>query len=207
MTPHIGDIVPLLLKELRCTEATNRQNAAFCVGVLTEGCGGAAMAPHYPKLLQALHPLFDATENDGVRDNALGCVGRMMLADGGAGAALLPLEPLLPVFLGALPLKEDLKEASPVYGALCLMMAGDQAHRLAARAGQIMAAFGAAAVQKPSLPREVVTQIATTLATLTQKYPEPMGQLLALLSDEQRAVLEAAAATSTSATTTMSAAL
>ncbi|GLI66665.1 hypothetical protein VaNZ11_010595 [Volvox africanus] len=201
LTPHLGDITPLLLKELRCTEPTNRQNAAFCVGVLAESCGGAAMAPYYPKLLQALHPLFDAAENDGVRDNALGCVGRMMLADGGAGAALLPLESLLPVFLGALPLREDLKEAQPVYGALCLMMSGDQAHRLASRAGQIMGAFGAAAVQRPALPQGVVAQIAATLAALTQQYPEPMGQLLALLSDEQRAALEAAAAAAAAAAT------
>jgi hypothetical protein len=52
MTPHLGDLVPVLLRELRCSEPVNRQNAAFCAGVLAEGCGGAAMAPHYPKLLQ-----------------------------------------------------------------------------------------------------------------------------------------------------------
>lgn len=73
---------------------------------------------------QALHPLFAGTENAGVRDNALGCVARMMAADGGAGAAGLPLEAVLPVFVSGLPLREDLKEAPPVYGALCGLLTG-----------------------------------------------------------------------------------
>ncbi|GLC39350.1 hypothetical protein PLESTB_000894500 [Pleodorina starrii] len=195
LTPHLGDLLPLLLRELRCSEPINRQNAAFCVGVLAEGCGGAAMAPHFPKLLQALHPLFAATEPDGVRDNALGCVGRMMSADGGGGAALLPLEAVLPVFLGALPLREDLKEAPAVYGALCGLITGDQAQRVAAMVPQVVAAFGAAAVQQPPLPAAVVVQVARTLAALTQQYPGPMGPLVAALPAEQRAALEAAAAT------------
>lgn len=100
--------------------------------------GAPSPRPHTHTTLtppQALHPLFAATENDGVRDNALGCVARLLTAaadpaapppagPSAAAAGLLPLEAVLPVFLGALPLREDLSEAGAVYGALCALMTG-----------------------------------------------------------------------------------
>ncbi len=52
MSPHLPKLMPILVRELRCSEAINRQNAAFACGVLAAGCGGAAMAPFYPTLLQ-----------------------------------------------------------------------------------------------------------------------------------------------------------
>lgn len=39
MLPHLPRLVPLLLRELRAQDPVNRQNAAFAVGVLIEGCG------------------------------------------------------------------------------------------------------------------------------------------------------------------------
>jgi hypothetical protein len=69
---------------------------------------------HYPSLLAALYPLFSPDEEDGVRDNAAAAVARMILACPGT----IPLPQVLPVFLGALPLKEDLEEAGIVYGCL-----------------------------------------------------------------------------------------
>jgi hypothetical protein len=103
-----------------------------------------------PPPSQALHPLFAADEEAGVRDNALGAVGRLLTAPlqpslpppgpaasapeplgrpaSSAGCAgLLPLESVLPVFLGALPLRDDLKEAPAVYGALCGLLTGGRA--------------------------------------------------------------------------------
>lgn len=69
---------------------------------------------HYPSLLAALYPLFSPDEEDGVRDNAAAAVARMILACPGT----IPLPQVLPVFLGALPLKDDLEEAGIVYGCL-----------------------------------------------------------------------------------------
>ncbi|GFR46415.1 hypothetical protein Agub_g7997, partial [Astrephomene gubernaculifera] len=191
----VAGAMPGLLRELRSEEAINRQNAAFCVGVLAAGAGPGVMAPHLGKLLPALHPLFSPSEEPGVRDNALGCVGRLLSCGGGAGAGVLPLEAVLPVVLGALPLREDVKEAEPLYGALCGLMTGEHAQRIAPLVPQLVAAFGAAAVQQqPPLPPPVVGHMARTLAALTQQYPGPMGQLVAALPQEQRAALEAAAA-------------
>lgn len=58
-------------------------------------------SPYLPQVLSALHTLFRADEAAGARDNAVGAVGRIMLAVPQA----LPLAQVLPVFLGALPLQ------------------------------------------------------------------------------------------------------
>lgn len=76
------------------------------------------------------------------------------------------------------------------------MCAGDQAQRVAASVPQVVAAFGAAAVQQPPLPQAAVVKVAKTLAELTQRYPGPMGPLVAALPTEQRAALEVAAVAS-----------
>jgi hypothetical protein len=62
-----------------------------------------------PALLQALHPLFRPEEEPGARDNAAGAVGRMLLALGGA----LPVEQIVPVLVGALPLQVRARPSSP----------------------------------------------------------------------------------------------
>jgi len=57
----------------------------------------------------------------GTRDNAVGCVARMLLAS--TGAPLVPLEAVLPSYLRALPPKEDWEEAHVAYKALCHLLA------------------------------------------------------------------------------------
>jgi hypothetical protein len=57
--------------------------------------------PFLPQLLAGLHMLFRADEEAGARDNAVGAVGRIMLAVPTA----VPLGQVLPVYLGGLPLQ------------------------------------------------------------------------------------------------------
>lgn len=78
----------------------NRQNAAYCTGLLVQANPEQA-SPFLPQLLSGLHTFFRADEAAGARDNAAGAVGRIMLAVPQA----LPLGQVLPVFLGALPLQ------------------------------------------------------------------------------------------------------
>jgi hypothetical protein len=126
MAPHLERLMPLLVKEMRAQDPINRQNAAFAAGVLAEGCGAAPMAPYLPQLLQALHPLFGPKEAAGTRDNAAGCVGRLLLLAPPTAPAI-PIEAVLPVLLGALPPEEDFAEGAPVYKALCeMLLAGKQ---------------------------------------------------------------------------------
>ncbi len=185
MAPFVDKLMPHLLRELRAEDSTNRQNAAFCAGMLCD-VAGAAAAPFYPQLLQSLHPMFAPQEADGARDNAAGAVGRLL----GAAAEQLPLESIMPTFLGALPLKEDMEEAVPVYKALCSIVTGSAAQRVASLMPQVVQAFGAVAVQ-PEVPEHVKGFVAETVRTLVQQYPQHMEPLVRALPAEQQQALQA----------------
>lgn len=58
----------------------------------------------------------------GTRDNAVGCVARLLLASHPA-TPLVPLDAVLPSYLRALPPKEDWSEAHVAYRALCHLLA------------------------------------------------------------------------------------
>lgn len=81
-------------------DSINRQNSAYCSGLLVQASPEQAI-PFMPQLLTALHNLFRPDEAAGAQDNAVGAVGRIMTAVPQA----LPLDQVLPVLLGALPLK------------------------------------------------------------------------------------------------------
>lgn len=66
-------------------------------------------------MLRALYPLFSDSEPDNaVRDNAAGAVARMIMVQ----PQSVPLNQVLPVFLKALPLKEDREESMTVYNCI-----------------------------------------------------------------------------------------
>ncbi|KAL9271909.1 putative importin subunit beta-4 [Drosera capensis] len=112
---YIETLMPLVLKELASSEATNRRNAAFCVGELCKN-GGEATLRYYVDILRGLSPLFSESEPDNaVRDNAAGAVARMIMVHSEA----IPLNQVLPVFLKVLPLKEDQEESMAVYSCIC----------------------------------------------------------------------------------------
>ncbi|PIA47429.1 hypothetical protein AQUCO_01400235v1 [Aquilegia coerulea] len=76
---YVNNVMSLVLKELASSEATNRRNAAFCVGELCKN-GGEATLKYYGEILRGLHPLFGESEpDDAVRDNAAGAVARMIM--------------------------------------------------------------------------------------------------------------------------------
>ncbi|KAG5548763.1 hypothetical protein RHGRI_014200 [Rhododendron griersonianum] len=104
-------VMPLVLKELLSSVATNRRNAAFCVGELCKN-GGDSVLKYYGDVLRSLYPLFGDSEPDNaVRDNAAGAVARMIMVH----PESIPLNQVIPVFLKVLPLKEDREESAAVY--------------------------------------------------------------------------------------------
>jgi hypothetical protein len=160
MAPHLPHLIPVIVSELRSREAINRQNAAFAAGVIVEGCGGAAAAPWLPHLLPALHPLFtNPKESPGTRDNAVGCVARMVLAAAALDTAghtgglpegyPLPLEAVLPAMCAALPPQEDWAESGVAYRALCVVLP----HTILRLPQPVVAAVVAALAQGAVEPR------------------------------------------------------
>ncbi|CCI47572.1 unnamed protein product [Albugo candida] len=110
----VESLFPVLIQGLASDQADLKGNCAFCLGTLAE-ISGEKLTSAYQQMLQALHPLFTAERNDErVVDNAAAAVARMITTS----PTSVPLAPVLPVFLGALPLKSDFEENEAVYKCL-----------------------------------------------------------------------------------------
>uniref|UniRef100_A0A383W429 Importin N-terminal domain-containing protein n=1 Tax=Tetradesmus obliquus TaxID=3088 RepID=A0A383W429_TETOB len=181
----VEPLMTLMLRELQTEDDINRQNAAFCAGLLVEASPEKAAQQVMP-LLAALHNMFRPEEAAGARDNAVGAVGRI-LSSSPPGA--LPLGQVLPVLLGALPLKEDLSETTPAVAALCKLLLSDQLSEIQQFVPQIVQVFGQVAVQIAA-PTEAKVGVAQTLMNMQAKYHGQMAPLLAQLPQEQQAALQ-----------------
>lgn len=120
---YADSILPVLKSDLADRDGleTTRQNAAYCLGVLVEA-GGKGLVPRFLEFLQWLHPLCirgedeeDDEVNDGGADvdNAVAAVAKMIVVSPEA----IPLSPVLPVMLAALPMREDFGESTVVFKA------------------------------------------------------------------------------------------
>jgi len=118
VTPWTESLYTLFIKALGDKEAEVLSNAAFAVGLLVEH-SETDMSGQYLTLLGALRPLFNASPDApaaflNAKDNAAGAVGRLLVKNTSA----LPLDQVLPVFVNALPLKNDYLENRPAFRAI-----------------------------------------------------------------------------------------
>lgn len=118
ITPYTQQILGLLSKALQDPEAETRSNAAFAAGALIEW-SDLDLSAQYGPLMQVLSGYFqvnDETPKDALnaKDNAAGCVARMIVKSPTA----LPLDAVLPIFFGGLPLKSDTIENKPTFRAI-----------------------------------------------------------------------------------------
>ncbi|KAL9938395.1 hypothetical protein V8E36_003018 [Tilletia maclaganii] len=125
VTPFTGQILPILSRAITDEAAQVRQNAAFASGLLIE-YSNEDLSPHFPSLLTALQPNLAKSENDTeeiriARDNACGCLGRMILKR----PDQVPIDQALPILFNALPLQEDHAEWAPVLTALISLVQGN----------------------------------------------------------------------------------
>ncbi|KAK1594076.1 hypothetical protein QYE76_027184 [Lolium multiflorum] len=175
ISAYVDKIMPLALKELASSEATNRRNAAFCVGELCKN-GGAAALRYYPDILQGLHRLFADSEPDlAVRDNAAGAIARMIMVQ----PQSIPLNQVLPVFINALPLKEDHEESMAVYSCLCNLLLSSHPQILA-QVAEVIHVF-AQVVVSPDESDEVKTIIGKAVSYLISSYGQQMQAILGAL--------------------------
>lgn len=118
ITPHTEPLLELFYNALRDPDAEVQSNAAFAAGLLVEN-SEQELAPQYIALLGALRPLFEVTPEDtpaklNARDNAAGAVSRFITRN----TAAVPLDQVLPVLFGSLPLKNDFLENRPIFRAI-----------------------------------------------------------------------------------------
>lgn len=118
ITPWTQQLMELFFSALSDSEPEVQCNAAFASGLLIEH-STFDLSPQYLQILAALRPIFVVTPDAptakfNARDNAVGAVARMIVKN----TAAVPLDQVLPVFLDALPLRNDFLENRPVFRAI-----------------------------------------------------------------------------------------
>lgn len=121
ITQYTQPILAILSRTLQDPEAEVRSNSAFAAGALIEW-SEVDLSPQFGALFTALSAFFKVDSNSSpdevhAKDNAAGCIARMIIKN----AAALPLEQILPVWLGGLPLTKDFIENKPVFDAIFLL--------------------------------------------------------------------------------------
>ncbi|OVA07293.1 HEAT [Macleaya cordata] len=173
---YVDTLMPLVLKELVSSEATNRRNAAFCVGELCKN-GGEPTLKYYADILRGLYPMFGESEpDDAVRDNAAGAVARMIMVQ----PDCMPLNQVLPVFLKVLPLKEDQEESMAVYSCICNLVLSSNPQILSL-VPDLVNVFAQVVVSPAETP-EVKALVGRTFSHLISLYGHQMQPILSNLS-------------------------
>ncbi|KAJ7946616.1 ARM repeat superfamily protein [Quillaja saponaria] len=173
---YVDRVMPLVLKELASSEATNRRNAAFCVGELCKNGGDSALR-YYDNILRGIYPLFGESEpDDAVRDNAAGAVARMIMVH----PESIPLNQVLPVFLKVLPLKEDREESMAVYTCISTLVLSSNPQILSLVPELVN--LIAQVVASPVEASEVKAQLGRAFSHLISLYGHQMQPLLSNLS-------------------------
>ncbi|KAJ8461045.1 hypothetical protein OPV22_033971 [Ensete ventricosum] len=176
ISAYVDRVMPLILKELGSSEATNRRNAAFCVGEFCKN-GGAATLKYYGDILRTLYPLFsDSESDDAVRDNAAGAVARMIMVQ----PQSIPLNQVLPVLLKALPLKEDFEESMTVYSCICHLVLSSNSLILPLVPEVVN--ISAQVIASPAESEEVKNRIGMAISHLISVYGNQMQPVMAALA-------------------------
>ncbi|KAF9525156.1 armadillo-type protein [Crepidotus variabilis] len=119
ITPHTDALLDIFFRALKDDENEVLSNAAFAIGLLIEH-SEVDLSSHLGTILQALHPLFinipegAPSARLNAKDNATGAVARILEKY----TTTIPLDQVLPIFVGALPLKNDPLENRPVFRAI-----------------------------------------------------------------------------------------
>lgn len=111
VTPFTGHLLKLLLHRMSDEDSEAKSNAAYGIGLLQQGSeNDKEILKAFPTILSKLEPLLQ-TDEARAKDNAAGCVSRMIMRY----PSNMPVEQVLPALLEILPLKNDFDENVPVY--------------------------------------------------------------------------------------------
>ncbi|GAA5927116.1 uncharacterized protein JCM15063_000459 [Sporobolomyces koalae] len=176
VTPFAESLFPLFLQALADPEPEVQSNAAFAMGSLIFHTA-TDLSSQYLPVLQALHPLFGLpddgqSKHENAKDNACGAVARMMLKNQQA----VPLDQVLPLFLGSLPLRRDYAESEMVFNVLLTLLQQQNATVLASL-DHVLAVFAAALkstegdVYYPNGDSQITVENKTRLVGLVKALP------------------------------------
>jgi hypothetical protein len=111
VSPYTSNLLPLLLKRLSDEDLETKSNAAYATGQLIfNSTDSQAYLSSYDTILGKLEPMLQIEESR-IKDNATGCICRMIMAH----PDRVPIGDVLPALVDLLPLKNDYEENKPVY--------------------------------------------------------------------------------------------
>ena len=111
VTPSTSSLMKLLLHRMSDEDSETKSNAAYAVGLLQQQSQDSEeIVKNFPTILNKLEPLLN-TDEARCKDNAAGCVSRMILKH----PSNIPIPQVLPALIEILPLKEDYEENEPIY--------------------------------------------------------------------------------------------
>ncbi|MDI1489575.1 MAG: hypothetical protein OHK93_000772 [Ramalina farinacea] len=116
ITPHTSTLLPLLMKRLTDEDPETKSNAAYAVGLLQQHSqDDATILKQFPSILTKLEPLLQTANKARMKDNAAGCVCRMIMRH----PAKVPVPQVVTALIEeVLPLREDFDENEPVWDCL-----------------------------------------------------------------------------------------
>ncbi|RLN21542.1 hypothetical protein BBO99_00002602 [Phytophthora kernoviae] len=183
----VEGVFPVVLQGLASDNYVLKANSAFCMGILAE-ISGEKLFSAYEQMLQALRPLFETAGNDEVVvDNACAAVARMIIA----GGANLPLEAVLPVFLGALPLKADMDESPVCFRCLNGLVSSQNPVALNLMP-QVLDVYAKALAPTSSVAEETQVEVKVCVRGLLSAYEAQMKEVIAQMSPDAQAALSSA---------------
>ncbi|KAF3937024.1 Importin-4 [Dactylella cylindrospora] len=113
VTPHTVSLMKVLLHRLGDENFEVKSNAAYGIGLLCfYSLDKAEVAKNYNDIFNKLEILLETKKHRG-RDNACGCVARMIMANIDAIGG--QLDQVIDTLIGVLPLEEDFEENEPIY--------------------------------------------------------------------------------------------
>lgn len=114
VSPFTSVLLKLLLHRLSDEDPETKSNAAYATGLLVfHSIDSATYLPSYNTILTKLEPLLQ-TQHARTLDNASGCVSRMIMAH----QDKVPVDDIMPVLVGLLPLKDDYEENKPIFDCI-----------------------------------------------------------------------------------------
>ncbi|GAB9462647.1 Importin-like protein [Globisporangium polare] len=183
----VESVFPVVIQGLASDNYVLKANSAFCVGILAE-ISGDKLYSAYEQILHAVRPLFVAEGSDDVVvDNACAAVARLILA----GVAHVPLEHVLPVFLGAMPLKADFDENPVVFQCLNGLVQSQNA-AVVAFVPQIIEVYAKALAPDSSVDEEQQAEVKLCVRGLFGAFEAQIKEVAAQLSPELQAALSSA---------------
>ncbi|XP_055381935.1 importin-4-like [Condylostylus longicornis] len=103
-------LLPILLDGVSDKSEQVRQNSVYGTGEMVFYAKTKSFSS-YPHILTALSHAVSKEKHQGVLDNICGAIARLIITN----SNLVPLEQVLPVFMGQLPVKEDFEENNSIF--------------------------------------------------------------------------------------------